>query len=318
MTKFAKVTFDGSKWNAVFQGNLIASSSSREYVVNNIRNGKCRKAVALGVTDIEADVHVHAVKDVSEQPAERFNINERFSFVADLVSMIADKSIPSVVITGEGGLGKTHIVLKTIKEAGLMDTRFFLSNLEKDKEDEDPVLKGDYTMVKGFSTAKGLYRTLYENRDKIVIFDDCDSILKDPVALNLLKGALDSYDERWLSWNSEAIFGDNLPRSFKFVGQIIFISNIPMMKIDQAIRSRSMCVDLAMTDLQKIERMSHIITEDDFMPDFSNEIKTDALTFLSIFADQAREISLRTLIAIVKIRAKGKNWEKLAEYVLTN
>ena len=318
MSKFAKVTFDGSKWNAVYQGHLVASSSSREYVVNNIRSGKCRKAVQLGVTDIEADVH--AAIAVYEAPKERFNINERFTFVSDLVMMIADKTIPSVIVTGEGGLGKTHTVIKTIKDAGLKDTRSFIGNSEisTDEDGEPSELQGDYTIVKGFSTAKGLYRTLYDNRNKIVIFDDCDSILKDPVALNLLKGALDSYDERWLSWNSEAIFGDSLPRSFKFTGQIIFISNIPMMKIDQAIRSRSMCVDLAMTDVQKIERMSHIIAEDDFMPDFELTIKNEALNFLSVFASQANEISLRTLIAIVKIRAKGRNWEKLAEYVLTN
>ena len=91
-----------------------------------------------------------------------------------------------------------------------------------------------------------------------------------------------------------------------------------MMKIDQAIRSRSMCVDLAMTDAQKIERMTHIISEDEFMPNFETYVKIEALNFLSEFASQAREISLRTLIAIVKIRAQSKNWKKLAEYVLTN
>lgn len=318
MSKFAKVTFDGSKWIATFQGQLIASSASREYVVNNIRTGKCRKAVDLGVTDVEVDVHAVAAEHTNTEVKERFNINERFTFVADLVEMITAKAIPSVVITGEGGLGKTHVVLKTIKEAGLIDTRSFIANLEKFEDEEDDELKGDYTVVKGFSTAKGLYRTLYENRNKLVVFDDCDSILKDAVALNLLKGALDSYDERWLSWNSEAIFGDQLPRSFKFTGQIIFISNIPMMKIDQAIRSRSMCVDLAMTDAQKIERMTHIISEDEFMPNFETYVKIEALNFLSEFASQAREISLRTLIAIVKIRAQSKNWKKLAEYVLTN
>ena len=37
-------------------------------------------------------------------------------------------------------------------------------------------------MVKGYSTAKGLYRTLFENNGMVIIFDDCDSILKDDVA----------------------------------------------------------------------------------------------------------------------------------------
>lgn len=317
MSNLAKLVHDGSKWVATFQGQIVASSASRDYIVANIRSGKCRKAVSLGVVDVESSINTLEID--APVVEERFSINERFGFVTNLVDMVCSKVIPSVIITGEGGLGKTHTVMQTLRHAGLKDTRDFAANFTANEDGEMPIERqGDYSIVKGFSTAKGLYRTLYENREKIVVFDDCDSILKDPVAVNLLKGALDSYDERWLSWNAEAIFGDGLPRSFKFTGHIIFISNMPMMKIDQAIRSRSMCVDLAMTDAQKIERMSHIITEGSFMPEFDLNIKGEALGFLARYAALAREISLRTLIAVVKIRAKSRNWEQLAEYVLTN
>ena len=317
MSNLAKLTHDGSKLIAMFHGHVVASSASRDYVVMNIRNGKCRKAVELGVTDVESSVNTLEVDAPILE--ERFSINERFGFVTDLVNMVCLKTIPSVIITGEGGLGKTHTVMQALRAAGLKDTRDFLVNFEPDEDGKMPIHRqGDYSVVKGFSTAKGLYRTLYENREKIVVFDDCDSILKDPVATSLLKGALDSYDERWISWNAEAIFGDGLPRSFKFTGQIVFISNMPMMKIDQAIRSRSMCVDLAMTDAQKVERMSHIITEHSFMPEFDFNVKAEALNFLASHVANAREVSLRTLISITKIRAKSQNWEQLAEYVLTN
>jgi hypothetical protein len=151
-----------------------------------------------------------------------------------------------------------------------------------------------------------------------MIFDDCDSIFKIQDALMILKGALDSYDERWISWNAEMSANDDLPRCFKFTGQVIFITNMPIMKIDQAIRSRSMCVDLAMTDPQKIERMSVIIREEDFMPEFDLDVKIEALDFLAQFVAKAREISLRTLISVVKICARRGNWQNLAEYVLTN
>lgn len=325
MTKLAKISFDGTKWNATYRGQNLASSKSRSYVEEKILNRDCRRATELGVFGIEGFQPVSLEALDAQQAAvetERFNINERFSFVADLVGMIADKTIPSVVITGEGGLGKTFTVMKTLKSKDLQDTRDFLTNSEVEDEDDEVAYSdmkiGDYTFVKGFSTAKGLYRTLYENRNKIVIFDDTDSILKTPDALMLLKGALDSYDDRWISWNSEMSANDNLPKCFKFTGQVIFISNMPLMKIDQAIRSRSMCVDLAMTDLQKIERMGHIVHEDDFMPEFDISIKVTALKHLEKFATKAREISLRTLISVVKICARGGNWQDLAEYVICN
>ena len=88
-------------------------------------------------------------------------------------------------------------------------------------------------VVKGYATPKALYGTLWEHRDKTIIFDDCDSVLKDAVSLNLLKGALDSYDKRTISWLQKGFIEDNLPNSFEFQGNIIFISNMSSDKLDQ-------------------------------------------------------------------------------------
>lgn len=248
--------------------------------------------------------------------SERFNINERFEFVEGLVQMIATGLQPSAVITGEGGLGKTYTVNKTLAAAGLTD----ISTLDS-MQVNSVVRRGtSYVTIKGFSTPKGLYRTLYENRNSVIVFDDCDSILKDPVALNLLKSALDSYGKRVISWMSEN-FGkdDELPRSFEFKGRIIFISNLSQDKIDQAIRSRSMMVDLTMNDDQKIERMEVISKSDEFLPEFSAEQKADALALIKDLKADAKEISLRTLISVTKIRASGnKNWKGMATYILCN
>lgn len=320
MSKAAKIHFDDTKGKFVasYAGHLLASSKSKEAVINLIVEGRCNKAKKFGVTSVEGNQQEIAADAVSE----KFDINTRFGFTTDLVNMVVSKTVPSVIITGEGGLGKTHTVKKALSDAKLVDCQSLFSNLDDLEEGESRAFSatrpGDYTIVKGFSTPKGLYRTLYENRDKIVVFDDCDSVLRDPVALNLLKSALDSYDERWISWNSEGFVDDGLPRSFKFTGQIIFISNMPQYKIDQAIKSRSILVDLSMTTDQKIERMSHILEQDDFLPKFSVAYKREALAFLDKNRSVAKEISLRTLQTVTKVRATSKNWEQLAEYVLMN
>ena len=173
-----------------------------------------------------------------------------------------------------------------------------------------------FTQIKGFSTAKGLYRTLFENNNSIVVFDDCDAVLKDPVALNILKGALDSYGKRIISWNAD-MRDDDLPRSFEFTGRVIFISNMNQSSIDQAIRSRSMMIDLSMTGDQKLERMEHIAQSDEFLPEYDASIKSDALALIREIKDDVKEISLRTLIAVSKIRASNKDWKDLATYMLT-
>jgi hypothetical protein len=264
-----------------------------------------RKVRAM-VGDVETAVAAAVEK------SNRFDINTRFGFVEKLVTMVASGVQPSAVITGEGGLGKTFTVTKTLESAGYKD----ISDLAEFQVGSIINTSRCFTMVKGYSTAKGLYRTLFENQKSVIIFDDCDAVLKDPVALNLLKGALDSYGKRIISWNAD-MRDDDLPRSFEFTGRVIFISNMDQDKIDQAIRSRSMMIDLSMTLDQKIDRMEYIAKEDSFLPEYDKKIKTDALALIREIKNEAKEISLRTLIAVAKVRASNKEWKDLATYMLT-
>jgi hypothetical protein len=320
MTNVAVLSFESrtGKWMASYAGKILAASSNKEYVVNNIRAGRCTKAKAFNVTDVRevGETNVNTATGKTEK-IDRFGINERFDFLTDFVSMIADRTCPSLVVTGEGGLGKTFTVNKALNDAGLKNSADMVG-FGSDSDLFEEQSRKLYSVVKGYSTAKGLYRTLYENRNRIIVFDDCDSVLKDPVALNLLKGALDSYDRRIISWNAETFGDDDLPRSFEFKGGVIFISNLPIYKVDQAIRSRAICVDLSMTADQKIERMNAIIKSDDFMQDYDLEIKEAALKFLNEMRDSAKELNLRTLISTIKVAARGGDWKRRAEYLLTS
>jgi hypothetical protein len=243
---------------------------------------------------------------------EKFCINTRFDFVEKLVKMVASGVQPSAVITGEGGLGKTYTVTKTLRDAGYKD----ISNLADFEVGSVINTRKCFTQIKGYSTAKGLYRTLFENNNSIIVFDDCDSVLKDPVALMLLKGALDSYGKRVISWNAD-MKDEDLPRSFEFTGRVIFISNMTQDGIDQAIRSRSMMIDLTMTTDQKLDRMGFIAASPEFMPEYDSKIKADALNLIKEIKEECKEISLRTLIAVCKIRASNTDYKDLATYMLT-
>lgn len=242
----------------------------------------------------------------------RFTINERFGFVTDMITMLARGQQASVVVTGPGGLGKSHTVVQALLAQGLEDVTML------DEMDEGVLLSPtrSFRVVKGFSSAKGLYRTLYENRNSVLVFDDCDSVLKDLVSLNLLKGALDSYSKRVISWRAD-LRDEDLPTTFEFKGRVVFISNMASTQLDQAIITRSMAVDLTMTLAQKVERMRYIVNEHNFMPEHSTEHKADALVLVDELKDSVKELSLRTLMQVTKIRsAAGDNWENLAEYAI--
>jgi len=298
MTQVTAVSFDAKTGNYMAKvGSKTIKSYSKSYVERKVKSM---------VGDIEVAVAAAVEK------SNRYDINTRFGFVEKLVTMVATGVQPSAVITGEGGLGKTYTVTKTLESHGFKD----ISDLAEFQVGSLVNTRKCFTTIKGFSTAKGLYRTLFENNKSIIVFDDCDSVLKDPIALNLLKSALDSYGKRIISWNAD-MRDDDLPRSFAFEGRVIFISNLDEGKIDQAIRSRSMMIDLSMTTDQKIERMETIAAAPEFLPEYDAKIKADALALIREIKDEVKEISLRTLISVSKIRASNKDWKDLATYMLT-
>lgn len=290
-----QVTFVNGKYQATINGKVVkrTNKAHMDYVL--------RKA---GLASSAAEV---------SQPKEsRFSINERFNFVSDMVTMLCNGAQPSVVITGPGGLGKSYTVSKTLEANGFKD----ISIMDETFEVGAKMPAKKFMVVKGHSTPKGLYRLLYENKDGVIVFDDCDSVLKDPVSLNLLKGALDSYSRRIISWRAD-IKDEDLPTTFEFKGRIVFISNLTSSQIDQAIITRSMAVDLSMTTQQKVDRMRHILESGEFMPEASKQHKMDAIQLIERLQSDVKELSLRTLIQVTKIRANaGANWANLAEYTI--
>jgi len=255
-------------------------------------------AVPVGTTE---KAHVENNKPKLE-PAKTFDINQRFSFLASLIKMVIKKQTTSAIITGDGGLGKTKTVMDQIAIAGLVD-------------------KMDYISVKGYSTAKGLYNTLYHNSDKLIVFDDCDEVLKNDVAKNILKGALDTNDKRIVNWMAQLPEGSEVPNEFEFTGSIVFISNMTVDQVPQALISRANSIDVSMTTAEKIQRMRTVLPR--IMPKVSMEMKEEAFAVMEEWKDHTRDLNFRTLMKIIAIReaAEGdademSQWKEMAEYML--
>lgn len=317
---------NAERWEAVYQGKVLATNRDRvggaDYLRKVIEGGLSVKAKNANVTKIEFQDEIldetgAVVVGAESQTVEKeFSINERFKIMEDYVDMVAKRELASTLVTGEGGLCKTFTVMKSLRDSGLQDVA---------KMEIGARLDGyrGYVVVKGYSTPKGLYRTLYENRNQVIVFDDCDNVLKDPTAVNLLKAALDSYDERVITWNSEGFSNndDDLPKRFNFEGGVIFISNMPKHKIPQAIRSRAMCADVGMTRSEIIERMRVIVQADEFMPEYEMTAKMEAVEFVAenAYNPMIQELNLRSLVNVIKARtSKPESWQRLGLYSMAN
>ena len=223
------------------------------------------------------------------QAKEAQDPSEMFKNIERLTKMVGRGLQPSLVITGGAGMGKTHIVKSTLEEMGLKESY-------------------DFVHFKGRATAAGLFVTLYENNDKIIVLDDCDSVFRDDDAVNILKGALDSYDTRKISYISTKLlkdeFGGEVPRHFEFTGRIIFISNISQSKLDEAIRSRSFVSDVDLTTEQMFERIEQLIPKmESRVPHAAKEQALELMKELD--AEFEIEINLRSFIKAARICAMG-------------
>ena len=108
--------------------------------------------------------------------------------------------------------------------------------------------------------------------------------------------------------------GDVYPNQFNFTGRVIFISNKNKDKMDEALLTRSLTVDLSMTPSEKIERMEFIL--EDILPEYDMDVKTDALNFLTINKDNCM-LNMRTLIMISKMRSTyPRTWTNLANFMI--
>ena len=279
--------------------NVATGSIAPENLIRYIQIRNAEKNKELLVVNGNGRVsRMHNTSPKSNEPqklsfmsvVEKRDPKVMFNNLTRLTKMVGRGIQPSLVITGGAGLGKTYLVKKTLTDMGLEEAKQFVH-------------------FKGRATAAGLFVTIYENSDKIIVLDDCDSVFKDVDAVNLLKAALDSYDTRKLSYIStkplKDTYGDPVPRHFEFTGKIIFISNISQSKLDDAIKSRSFVADISMNTKQMFQRIDEL--KDVMETKIPSEVKEKALAIMKSLEKKYEgvEINLRSFIKACRICAMG-------------
>ena len=251
-------------------------------------------------------------EETDEQAIDR--IAARFSILDEMADAVATSKVRAMIVSGPPGIGKSYGVEKALEKQNMFQ------DIAGDKR--------KFEMVKGAMSAIGLYKKLYEHSAKghVVCFDDCDAILYDDLALNLLKAALDTTPRRTLHWNTESrtLMAEGMPNSFEFNGGVIFITNIKFDNVKskklqdhlQALQSRCHYLDLTIDSMR--DRMLRIkqICRAGMLDKYAmgDEKEQELIQFIIKNKHRLREISLRMVLKIADLwKMAPDKYQLLAE-----
>lgn len=268
-----------------------------------------------------------------------------FEDVEDLLSLIAAGKWRTMVVCGQGGIGKTYHITegdRSLKE---------LLGSEGDK----------WTYHSGTKAAPfSFYKTLFQERNKIIVFDESDSLLKNDDIIMMLKPILDTSGDNFAEYMAGtqnmvgmskdqikeycnevdeqiangAMIGSGkkdvkLPSKFQFEGGMIFISNMKSTEIEQAIMSRSIFIDIYLAERDILKRIKSIgyakakksggsISQDDIDDVLSalgesNTAPTHEITYMTpAYARKSKQVTVRALTLGLILKQSGlARWAEL-------
>ena len=263
-----------------------------------------KSSTTSNLIEFDTDAIKQREREVAKESDDAIvqRLRERFDILTDMTKAVKAGNIRAMIVSGPPGVGKSFGVEAVLEKDGLFD------NLAERKP--------KFEIVKGAMSSIGLYSKLYEysKAGNVVVFDDCDSILMEDLSLNILKGALDSSNRRFISWNTDSriLRSEGIPSRFEFCAGAIFITNIKFEHVRSkklrdhldALESRCHYIDLQMdTTREKLLRIKQIVG--DGMLDkyeFHDAVKAEIVDFITDNADKLRELSLRMVLKIADLK----------------
>ena len=251
-------------------------------------------------------------RETDEQILERLGL--RFQILHDMTLAVKTGDVRAMIVSGPPGVGKSYGVEAVLQKADLFNTL-----AER---------KPKFEVVKGAMSSIGLYAKLYEfsGEGNVVVFDDCDDILMEEQSLNTLKGALDSSERRFISWNTDSriLRSEGIPDRFEFKGAAIFITNIKFEHVRSkklrghldALESRCHYIDLQMdTNREKLLRIRQVVSENAMLAryEFEPVVQEELIDYVEKNQDRLRELSLRMVLKLADLRKKFPlTWTSMA------
>ena len=110
-------------------------------------------------------------------------MRERFDMLEEMTRATKKGDVRAMIVSGPPGVGKSFGVEKVLGKHDIIN---------QIAQDGRPA---KYEVVKGAMSAIGLYCKLfkYADKDNVIVFDDCDSVLQDELSLKTITLSLSAY-----------------------------------------------------------------------------------------------------------------------------
>ena len=233
-----------------------------------------------------------------------------FNVYSKVINVINDLLKPNsksngCIIYGPPGMSKTYIVRRTL----------YFNKIPASK----------YIIAKGAAlSVMAVYQFLYNNRNRLIIFDDFDKPLVDEEIINLLKSALDSYPKRILSLVQETSarsgeLSSRTPNRFVFTGKIIILTNKSKDDINTALMSRVPTIELNFNSKEVIKIVGQMLTY--IAPNVDMKIKQEVYRFIrdQVAKHPAIVLDFRKFSACIDARVGNpKEWKSICMSIITS
>lgn len=257
--------------------------------------------------EVELELEEEQEPDTSETDEQiSARILKRFNALDRMATSVIKGVVPSLIVSGPAGLGKSYGVEQALKA----------------EKNANPDFK--YDRISGSITAVGLYIALWNMREGgVVVIDDADSVFRDEETLNILKAALDSGKKRTISWRKQSNWLDEMgiDDQFDYEGRVIFLTNIDFERQVQsgkalavhfkALMDRSLYLHLAMRTARdaviRIRQIAPTMLKDDGLDAKQAE---ELLAFVEENKVRFYYLSLRLIHQIALcVLADPENWK---------
>jgi len=231
------------------------------------------------------------------------NTNGYFHTAIEYIKMVAKGYTNGLILKSSGGLGKTYITL---------------TELEKVKEENQEI---NIIYMNTYSTPLEFYQFLYKNNNKntIIILDDFEGILTNPIGVSILKSAMWSIsDKRKLNYLTTSD-KRTAPEEFNFDSRMIFLVNSLETNPElEAMITRCLYVELNFSYEQTVKIMYEIAKQP--YKELSQEERIKIMDFIKERSNEATELNFRTLIKAFDIfrycKDNKQEWTELIKELL--
>lgn len=240
---------------------------------------------------------IKLIESFKNEKAKEVNIDS-FSNPQHFIRMVCRGHNNACLLIGEAGIGKSFLTINTIKQE----------------------LKAeDYIIISGYITPLSLYITLYKNRDKVIVFDDCRGLFENPNAVAILKPALWSTGtKRIVTYETTSKHANEVPSAFECNSRFIILGNKLNIKDEniRALVNRALYWDFNFTFNEKCSIMRKV-AETPYKK-LSEEQRLEVAEFLIANTNPAvKDFSFRTLIKGYDFKEyDGQRWKDLLKSIL--